>query len=91
MDNTGSHVEYGCVRGYVLQDPTQSGLDCQNGVWTGIWPICGKCTIFEVGLAPLIKISVNWSIYNRKTIIDMKIQKSVTFNGCSVLFGSAMP
>ena len=46
-DNTGSHVEYGCVRGYVLQDPTQSGLDCQNGVWTGIWPICGKCTIFD--------------------------------------------
>ena len=37
-----------------------------------------------VGLAGLIEISVNWSIYSRKTIIDMKIKKSVTFNGCSV-------
>ena len=34
----------------------------------------------ELGLAGLIEISVNWSIYKRKTIIDMKIQKSVTFN-----------
>ena len=33
-----------------------------------------------LGLAQLIEISVNWSIYKRKTIIDMK----VTFNGCSV-------
>ena len=38
----------------------------------------------QVGLALLIEISVNRSIYKRKTIIDMKIQKSVTFNGCSV-------
>ena len=33
-----------------------------------------------VGLAGLIEISVNWLIYNEKNIIDMKIQKSVTFN-----------
>ena len=38
----------------------------------------------SVGLARLIEILVNWSIYNRKTIIDMKFQKSVTINGCSV-------
>ena len=38
----------------------------------------------NLGLARLIEISVNQSIYKRKTIIDMKIQKSVTFNGCSV-------
>ena len=38
----------------------------------------------SLGLACLIKISVNQSIYKRKTNIDMKIQKSVTFNGCSV-------
>ena len=37
-----------------------------------------------LGLALLIEISVNRSIYRRKTIIDMKIQKSVTFNGYSV-------
>ena len=37
-----------------------------------------------IGLAQLIEISVNRSIYKRKTIIDMKIKKSVTFNGCSV-------
>ena len=37
-----------------------------------------------LGLARLIEISVNRSIYKRKTIIDMKIQKSVTFNVCSV-------
>ena len=37
-----------------------------------------------LGLAQLIEISVNRSIYKRKTIIDMKIQKSVTFNGCSI-------
>ena len=36
-----------------------------------------------VGLARLIEILVYWSIYNRKMIIYMKIQKSVTFNGCS--------
>ena len=41
-------------------------------------------TLCLLGLAQLIEISVNRSIYNRKTIIDMKIQKSVTFNGCSV-------
>ena len=45
-----------------------------------------KSKRFELGLARLIEISVNRSIYKRKTIIDMKIQKSVTFNGCSVLF-----
>ena len=39
---------------------------------------------FELGLARLIEISVNRSIYRRKTIIDMKIQNSATFNGCSV-------
>ena len=37
-----------------------------------------------VGLARLIEISVNRSIYSRKTVIDMKIQESVTFNGNSV-------
>ena len=38
----------------------------------------------RVGPARLIEISVNRSINKRKTIIDMKIQKSVTFNVCSV-------
>ena len=38
----------------------------------------------KVGLARLTEISVNRLIYKRKTIIDMKIQKSVTFNGYSV-------
>ena len=37
-----------------------------------------------LGLEQLIEISVNRLIYNRKTIIDLKFQKSVTFNGCSV-------
>ena len=32
-----------------------------------------------LGLARLIKIWVNRSVYNRKTIIDMKIKKSVIF------------
>ena len=41
-------------------------------------------TVYGLGLARLIEISVNRSIYKRKTIIDIKIQKSVTFNGCSV-------
>ena len=40
--------------------------------------------LLRVGLARLIEISVNRSIYKIKTIIDMKIQKSVTFNVCSV-------
>ena len=40
--------------------------------------------LLHVGLARLIKISVNRSIYKRKTIINMKIKKSVTFNDCSV-------
>ena len=40
--------------------------------------------MLNVGLARLIEISVNRSIYERKTIIDMKIQKSITFNVCSV-------
>ena len=38
----------------------------------------------QLGLARLIEISVNRSIYNRKMIIDMKFKKLVTFNGCSV-------
>ena len=38
----------------------------------------------EIGLARLIKILDNRSIYNIKTIIDMKIKKLVTSNGCSV-------
>ena len=33
--------------------------------------------ILTLGLARLIKISVNQSIYKRKTIIDKKFQKSV--------------
>ena len=45
---------------------------------------CGFELHQSLGLARLIEISVNRSIYKRKTIIDMKIQKSVTFNGCSV-------
>ena len=40
--------------------------------------------LWFIGLARFIKISVNRSIYKRKTIIDMKIKKSVTFNGSSV-------
>ena len=39
---------------------------------------------YQIGLARLIEISVNRSICKRKTIIDMKIKKSVTFNGYSV-------
>ena len=38
----------------------------------------------RVGLARLTEISVNRLIYKRKMIIDMRIQKSVTFNGYSV-------
>ena len=38
----------------------------------------------SLGLARLMEISVNRSIYKRKTINDMKIQKSVTFDECSV-------
>ena len=34
----------------------------------------------ELGLARLIEISVNWLIYNRKTIIDMKMKKIGYFN-----------
>ena len=41
----------------------------------------------QVGLARLIKILVNWFIYNRKTIINMKIKKSVTFNQRCQPFG----
>ena len=37
-----------------------------------------------LGLARFIEISVSRSIYKRKTIIDMKIQELVTFNGSSV-------
>ena len=48
------------------------------------YQICTKKKVHILGLARLIEISVNRSIYKRKTIIDMKIQKSVTFNGCSV-------
>ena len=40
--------------------------------------------VIRAGTITVIEISVNRSIYNRKTIIDMKFQKSVTFNGCSV-------
>ena len=40
--------------------------------------------LHKLGLARLIEISVNRSIYKRKMIIHMKIQKSVTFNGFSV-------
>ena len=43
-----------------------------------------RMVTYFLGLARLIEISVNRSIYKRKTIIDMKIQKSVTFNVCSV-------
>ena len=38
----------------------------------------------RAGTINRIEISVNRSIYKRKTIIDMKIQKSVTINVCSV-------
>ena len=31
-----------------------------------------------------MEILVNQSLHNRKTIIDMKIQTSITFNRCSV-------
>ena len=30
-----------------------------------------------------VQINMKHVSYNRKTIIDLKIQKSVTFNGCS--------
>ena len=41
-----------------------------------------NCSV--LGLARLIEISVNWLINKRKTIINMKIKKSVTLNGYSV-------
>ena len=41
-------------------------------------------TLGEVGLARLVEISVNRLIYKRKTIINMNIQKSVTFNVYSI-------
>ena len=34
---------------------------------------CSDAHVMIVGLAKLIEISVNWSIYKIKTIIDMKI------------------
>ena len=45
-----------------------------------------QCNFYAsvIGLARLIEKSINRSIYKRKTIIDMKIKKSVTFYGCSV-------
>ena len=45
----------------------------------------------EVGLARVMEISVNWLIYKRKTIINMKIKKLVTFNGCSVYLFNLNP
>ena len=45
----------------------------------------------KIGQARSIEISVNRSIYKRKTIIDMKIQKSVTFNECSVYLFNQNP
>ena len=44
----------------------------------------GKIINTKLGLAGLIEISVNQSIYNRKRIVHMKIKQSVTFNGCSI-------
>ena len=46
--------------------------------------VARKISESELGLTRLIEISVNQSIYKSKTIIDMKIQESVTFNGSSV-------
>ena len=46
--------------------------------------VARKISESELGLTRLIEISVNQSIYKRKTIIDMKIQESVSFNGSSV-------
>ena len=43
-----------------------------------------KRTVSIIGLARLFEISVNRSIYKRKKIIDVKIPKLVTFNGCSI-------
>ena len=44
-----------------------------------------------LGLARLIEILVNRSIYKRKMIIDMKIKKTVTFNGCSIYLFNQNP
>ena len=69
-----------CVGKYTTQMSTMFSLIC-------LGPSFQKVTHHVLlhgsllGLAPLIEISVNRSIYKRKTIIDMKIQKSVTFNG----------
>ena len=49
-----------------------------DNIWAGTW------YYQQLGLARLIEISVNRSIYKRKIIINMKIWKSLTFNGCSV-------
>ena len=55
---------------------------CLESASTCILCLCEKQ---KLGLAGLIEIPDNRSIlYKRKTIIDMKIQKSVTFNGCSL-------
>ena len=42
--------------------------------------------VLYIELARFMEISVNRSIYKRNTIIDMKIQKSVTFNGVIASF-----
>ena len=63
--------------------------------WTSPFPFKGLLGVFSLyysnfkknillELARLIKISVNRSINKSKNIIDMNIQKSVTFNGCSI-------
>ena len=49
-----------------------------------ITPFGEKNFPLYLGLARLMEILVNRSIYKRKTIIHMKIQESVTFNGSSV-------
>ena len=62
-------------------------MQCDSAYTRGINPayrLFLKARKLTIGLARLIEISVNRSIYKRKTIIDMKIQKSVTFNVCSV-------
>ena len=47
------------------------------------WPV-RPGYVQDLGLARLIQILVNRSIYNSKMITDMKIKKSVTFKGCSL-------
>ena len=78
----GSGVLLDCIDSWSLHPYLLCNWDLR--IFELLAPPQGPRRLLHVGLARLIKISVNWSIYNRKTIIAMKIKKSVTFNSSSV-------